>query len=248
MQDEKKVVMTIPPPQRENTLTISLADPKIDQITFTNASLRLHTMRQFLSAFTMREDHDGAGMDFQVFLRHAIGLKEVTLDGARMEFIKTAKGIYLVFEESEGKRAEGKMPDQVLGRAVPEASLGRRYVLGSGKDTVVMLRFTGKEWDMIEKAAKEFVDLPELKRKLAGSSTMTRDEAFDLQAFAAGIRAATVYRDEHDRAHYIIDHEDGQTYTVYTKQNQKERAENPLLYAGSAESEVFFVYLVQVVG
>ncbi len=249
MADEKKFVQTPSPPQRDNTLAIRLADPKIDQITFNSASLKLHTMRQYLSAFSIKEDRDRSGMDFAVFLRHALGMKTLTLEGVKLEFIKTTKGIYLIYEEDAATgNGQAGGAAAILGKAVPGLPLERRYLLSDGKEEAVMLRFTGSEFGMIEKAAKEYVDVEALRQKLAGSVALESDESFEVKAFAAGIRAASSYRDELDRVHYIIDHADGSTYTVYTRRDPKERAENPLLYSGTAGSEIFCVYLVEVIG
>ncbi len=241
MDEGKKVFVALPAArERDNTLTIALPDPKLDRITFSSASLKLHTFRQFLSGFAISEDHDRSGMDFQVFLRHAIGIKTLSLDGKPLDFIKTTKSIYLVSEKPG--------IEELLAKAVPDLDVSRKYILVSGQETAIMLRFTGEEFGLIEKAAKEYVDVADLRRKLSGSAMMNRDEAFDMAAFAAGISRVSSYRDSADRVHYIIDHQDGNTYTAYTRADPGEREENPLVYVGAFEKEVFRIYRVEVIG
>ncbi len=242
MREDSKKVQVVPAPARvrESTLTLTLPDPKIDKFDFMNASLRLHSMRQYLSSFSIAEDHDRSGLDYQVFLKHMIGIKTLKLDGAKLDFVKTTSAIFLVADRVETMDA--------VASSLPDLDAGRRYVLSDGKERIHLCRFTGQEFERIEKGAKESVDVPELRAMLGGTKPLVNGAPFDVAAFSAGIKGASVYKDDQDRTHYILDHDDGATYTLYSGVNPNEREENPLVYVGTAGKTNYYVFRVEVIG
>jgi hypothetical protein len=225
--------------EREMTLSLTLPDPKIDQFTFVNASLRLHTMRKYLSSFSIVTDLDQSGFDYQVFLRHMIGIKSVALEGTRLDFVKTTSAIFLV--------AESEKVVALLKGAVPSIDVGKCYLLEDKACRLCLVRFSGDEFEAIEKSAKDSVDVQELKSALA-RSVPANGLPFDPKAFAEGIKHASSYRDEQDRQIFILDHGDGSTYTMYRGLNPAEREENPLVYSGRSEDSNCYVFRVEVVG
>lgn len=242
MNEDSKKVLVVPGPARvrESTLSLTLPDPKIDKFDFLNASLRLHSMRQFLSSFAILEDHDRSGLDYQVFLKHMIGMKELKLDGVKLDFVKTTSAIFLVAEKPETIDA--------VAAALPQLDLKRRYVLADGDARIHLCRFNGLEFEGIEKAAKESVDIPELRAMLSRTQPLVNGSPFDVAAFTVGIKGASLYKDVQDRTHYILDHEDGNTYTMYSGVNPNEREENPLVYVGTSGKTNYYVFRVEVIG
>jgi hypothetical protein len=242
MAEDKRmpVVITGKKDKNDSTLTISLPDPKIDRVTFLNAGLRLHSMRKFLSPFSISEDHDASGLKYDVFLRHMIGIKSLHMGGARLDFVRTTSAIFLVHEDPA-------MPD-VLKRALPDLVTGRRYVLSDGKERICLCRFTGAEFECIESHAREATDLSSLRQRIGGCVPVAAEDGFDAAGFSGGIRWAGGFNDETDRFHYIIDHEDGNTYTVYVNLNPDEREENPLVFVGRNNGDTIYLYRVEVIG
>lgn len=241
--DEKKLV---PPkiivsskPDRDNTLTMVLPDPQVDRVAFHHAGLRLHTMRQFLSGFSIAEDHDRSGLKYDVFLRHMLGVRSLSLGEMRLDFVRTTSAIFLVHENAAVLGA--------LGDALPSLDTGRRYVLSDGKERMLLCRFTGKEFESIEAHAKEETDLSSLRRKLSKCDTIAADPGFDARAFSEGVKWAGSFSDNSDRFHYIIDHEDGNTYTLYVNLNPDGHEENPLVFVGKHGGETFYLYRVEIV-
>ncbi len=249
---DKSELVVGPPRLRVNTLDFPSEDPKLDSISFVSARLRLYSLRQFLSSFSLVKSDDPNGFRFDSFIRNLAGLKTLALSGTDYDFARTGHGIYLVCPDPTAAAALS---------SVTGVDLKKSSEVSNGKELLSIVRLSSSEMAMIEAlscspkpsrmsivpdSVRSAVDIADFRTKLAGCKPIS-GEGFDPLSFSGTVVDAGIFNDDQDRLHYALATSDGTSYALYVNSNPHEHSENPLVFVGRYALDVCYLYRLEVV-
>jgi hypothetical protein len=259
MNDEKKRgSQPRAPREADATLSFTLKDPKLEEISFKSPPLRLYALKQHLESFTLERSSDPAGFNFDNFVKNVRGLKQVRLGSEVLDVLFTRSSAFIMFAGA---------PENM--RAIPELSHidMSKVSVATGPEgrTLTILRVSGKElrgvlnspagaakkgYDgLLPPDAGDQVDLEELKSKLKSCSVVSCEDGFDLPEFSRRVTLASVFRDEGDIPYLVIGLDgDDLVYSVHVNAPPPPGHANPMVCALKYKDDTAVVFRVEVVG
>jgi hypothetical protein len=250
------------PRNTDATLSFGIAEPRLDEIGFISPPLKLYSLKEHLSRFTIVNSADSAGFNFENFVRNIRGIKYVALEGMELEVLFTRTSAFLTFQGLPGKL---KALEPIIG-GEPLS----RVSLASSKDGsfISLCRLTGRELrTLLEVAARGAsgtlasgsllpaesatdVDPGHFRENLRQCSVVSSDGVFNLESFAKGINIVSVFRDEQDAGYFVIGmKDDDNVYSLYVNVHAPPANEqNPMIARLKFNNDSCTLYRVDVIG
>ncbi|MFH0885032.1 MAG: hypothetical protein V1861_04940 [Candidatus Micrarchaeota archaeon] len=231
------------PRDRDATLSFGVIEPRLDEIGFISPPLKLYSLKEHLSRFTLVKSSDSAGFNFENFVRNIRGIKYVELYGIEFEVLFTRTSVFLTFHGLPGKL---KALENILG---PEPLSRANLASSNDGSCITICRLTGRELRMLlgavavnasgtfktdsllpSETARD-VDPAEFCKKLRQCSVVSSDGEFDLESFAKGVNIVSVFRNEEDAGYFIIGMVDDEAvYSLYVNVHAPGASErNPMI-------------------
>ncbi len=198
------------------TLSFGVRDPKIEQASFISPPLKLYSLKQHLSGFSLLHTKDPAGFNFENFSRNIRGIKYILLEGESFEVLFTRTSAFLTYHGLPGKL---QLLEKIIGHEVS----GRVSIAASKEgSTLTICRITGRELGLLLEAASagagggpatdsilpdesaEYVAPAEFRVKLSRCRVLSCEDGFSMESFASRINVVSVFRDEEDAGYFVI--------------------------------------------
>jgi hypothetical protein len=241
-------------PLRDSTLVFPVHEPKMERFGFISARLKLYSLRQHLSNFSLVSSNDPRGFNFEAFRKNMAGLKTICISGNEYEFACTGHGMYLVSADAGALRE--------FSEKAPAVDMSKSSLVTDGTETIRIFRITSAEMEAVEAvagmerarsgfpptSADASVPLEDFKANLRACERLSGEEGFDMDAFIEGLSYVAVFNDVDERLHFAAIGSADATYAVYVNHNPSEHPENKLVFVGRSGSDSCYIYRIEVVG
>jgi len=244
------------------TLSFGVRDPQLDSANFISPPLRLFTLKQHLSGFTLIHSKDSAGFNFENFINNIRGMKHVELGEQGYEILFTRTAAFLTFWGIPGSL-------RAISHIIGAEALGRVNIAsGKNAEMLTICRITGKELGALLYASSsgrsgsfkpdsilpsdpaKDVDPAEFGRKMGQCSVVSGEAGFDLASFASRINVVSMFQDESDSGYFVLGMKgDESVYSIYVNVHAPPVSEqNPIVARLRFNNDNLTLFRVDVIG
>ncbi len=248
-------------PDPDATLAFGIHEPAVDLPAALPSTLRLYSLKQHLSRFSLTHTSDSAGFSFENFVRNLKGQRNLGLAGERYDILFTRSSAFLSYEGLPGRlKALGCLlnPDwekRISVATSPEGKMQtfcrlRAAELGALLKASENARSALPPDSFLPEDASGEIDAGEFRARLSRCEIVSSVPSFDPMAFISDIGVVSVFNDEEDSAFLVLGMKtDGMVYTVYVNVLAPPANEqNPLLCRMRYGQDTLAIYRIEVIG